>query len=215
MRHRDRTFRSNFEGFRPEWRISHRISCLRYTILVGNPRFAISSSTLIRGPAFLSTDAASKLAISFILTRLHYCNSLHAGLLNNKLNKLQCIQNHAARLVLRKLRHVSATSLIRTLHWLSVKARIRYKIPVFSVSITTLYHHIYLTFVIHTIHLSRCALLTPVCRQLLSSESFLCLWLHCLELPTFISQKKKTQWFSTFKKALRRRDFLFEICVVE
>ena len=29
-----------FEGFRPEWCISTIISCLRYTILVGNPRFA-------------------------------------------------------------------------------------------------------------------------------------------------------------------------------
>ena len=43
-------------------------------------------------------------------------------------NKLQRIQNHAARIVFRKPRHVSATSLLRTLHWLPVKARIQYKI---------------------------------------------------------------------------------------
>ena len=78
--------------------------------------------------SFLSTDAANKLAISFILSRLDYCNSLLAGLPDNKLNKLQRIQNHAARLVLRKPRYESATSLLRTLHWLSVKARIQYKI---------------------------------------------------------------------------------------
>ena len=79
---------------------------------------------------FLSTDAANKLAVSFILTRLDYCNSLLAGLPDNKLNKLQRIQNHAVRigLVLRKPRHVSATSLLRTLHWLPVKARIQYQI---------------------------------------------------------------------------------------
>ena len=65
---------------------------------------------------------------SFILTRLDYCNSLLAGLPDNKLNKLQRIQNHAARIVLRKPRHVSATSLLRALHWLPVKARIQYKI---------------------------------------------------------------------------------------
>ena len=41
---------------------------------------------------FLSTDAANKLAVSFILTRLDYCNSLLAGLPDNKLNKLQRIQ---------------------------------------------------------------------------------------------------------------------------
>ena len=77
---------------------------------------------------FLSTDAANKLAVSFVLTRLDYCNSLLAGLPDNKLNKLQRIQNHAARIVPRKPRHVSATSLLRTLHWLPVKARIQYKI---------------------------------------------------------------------------------------
>ena len=66
---------------------------------------------------FLSTDAANKLAVSFVLTRLDYCNSLLAGLPANKLNKLQRIQNHAARIVLRTPRHVSATSLLRTLHW--------------------------------------------------------------------------------------------------
>ena len=45
---------------------------------------------------FLSTDAANKLAVSFVLTRLDYCSSLLAGLPDNKLNKLQRIQNHAA-----------------------------------------------------------------------------------------------------------------------
>ena len=78
--------------------------------------------------SFLSTDAANKLAVSLILSRLDYCNSLLAGLPDNKLNKLQCIQNHAAWLVLRKSRHASATALLRTLHWLPVKARIQYKI---------------------------------------------------------------------------------------
>ena len=78
--------------------------------------------------SFLSTDAANKLAVSLILSRLDYCNSLLAGLPDNKLNKLQRIQNHAARLVLHKSRHASATALLRTHHWLPVKARIQYKI---------------------------------------------------------------------------------------
>ena len=78
--------------------------------------------------SFLSTDAANKLAVSLILSRLDYCNSLLAGIPDKKLNKLQRIQNHAARLVLRKSRHARATALLRTLHWLPVKARIQYKI---------------------------------------------------------------------------------------
>ena len=59
--------------------------------------------------SFLSTDAVNKLAVSLILSRLEYCNSLLAGLPDNELNKLQRIQNYAARLVLRKSRHASAT----------------------------------------------------------------------------------------------------------
>ena len=45
-------------------------------------------------------------------SRLDYCNSLLAGIPDNKLNKLKRIQNHAARLVLRKSRHASATALL-------------------------------------------------------------------------------------------------------
>ena len=43
--------------------------------------------------SFLSADAANKLVVSLILSRIDYCNSLLAG---NKLNKLLVIQNHAA-----------------------------------------------------------------------------------------------------------------------
>ena len=78
--------------------------------------------------SFLSADASNKLAVSLILSRLDYCNSLLAGIPDNKLNKLQRIQNHAARLFLRKSRHASTTALLRTLHWLPVKAGIQYKI---------------------------------------------------------------------------------------
>ena len=74
--------------------------------------------------SFLSTGAANKLAVSLILTRLDYCNSLLAGLPDNKLNKLQRIQNHAARIVLCEPMHASATSMLKTLPWLPVKARI-------------------------------------------------------------------------------------------
>ena len=77
---------------------------------------------------FLSTDAANKHAVSFILKRLDYCNSLLAGLPDNKLEKLQRIQNHTAQIVLHKLRHASAASLFKSLHWLQVRARIQYKI---------------------------------------------------------------------------------------
>ena len=135
--------------------------------------YSFLSVTQIRqNPPFLSTDAANKLAVSFVLTRLDDCNSLLTGLPDNKLNKLQRTQNHAARIVLCKPRHVSATSLLRTHHWRPVKARIQYKIACLCfqcLSLTTPCHLTFLTFFIHPNHLERCAFLTPLCFQFITS----------------------------------------------
>ena len=163
---------------------------------------------------FLSTDAANKLAVSFVLTRLDYCNSLLAGLPDNKLNKLQRIQNHAARIVLRKLRHMSATSLLRTLHWLPVKARIQYKSA--CLCFQCLYHNTmppYLSDFRHPYQPSRT--LRSLDTYLLSVPRF------CLETfgrrafsvfgPTVWNSLplslRKTQCFSTFKKKLKTHLF--------
>jgi len=77
---------------------------------------------------YLTIDATNKLAVSFILSRLDYCNSLLVGLPDDKPFRLQRIQNNAARLVLRQPRHSSASTALKTLHWLPVKARIDYKV---------------------------------------------------------------------------------------
>ena len=156
---------------------------------------------------FLSIDAANKLAVSFVPTRLDYCISLLAGLSDNKLNKLQRIQNHAARIVLRKPRHVSATSLLRTLHWLP-GSNTKLLACAFSVSLTTPCHLNFLTFFIHTNHLERCALLTPLCFQFLASvwrplAEDLSLFLAPLSgIPyLYLSEKKKLKTH-LFKKHL-------------
>ena len=75
----------------------------------------------------LFTDAANKLAVSRIFSRLDYCSSCLAGIPDNELNTLQRIQNRAARFALQS-RHANATTLLRTLHWLPVKTRIQYEI---------------------------------------------------------------------------------------
>ena len=164
---------------------------------------------------FLSTDAANKLAVPFVLTRSDYCNSLLAGLPGNKLNKLQRIQNHAARIVLRKPRHVSATSLLRTLHWLPVKARIQYKIACLCFQCLS-YNTMppYLSDLLHPYQPSRT--LRSLDTSLLSVPRF------CLETfgrtsfsvfgPTIWNSLplslRKTQCFSTFQK--KPKTHLFE-----
>ena len=146
--------------------------------------------------SFLST-AANKLAVSLSLSRLDYCNSLLARIPNNKLNKLKRIQSHAARLVLRKFRHASATALLKTLHWLPMMARIQYKIA--CLCFQCIYQNSmppYISDLLHPCCPSRTlrsldtSLLTVphFSLETFGKRSF-CFWTHCLELPTIIPRK--------------------------
>ena len=76
----------------------------------------------------LTVDATKKLVSAFVLSKLDYCNSLLACLPENRLDRLQRIQNNAVRLVLGRRGRDHAKSLLRFLHWLPVRARIEYKI---------------------------------------------------------------------------------------
>ncbi|KAI5614117.1 hypothetical protein C0J50_3838, partial [Silurus asotus] len=76
---------------------------------------------------FLSIQAAQVLVQSLVISRLDYCNSLLAGLPLNAIRPLQMIQNAAARLVFNQPKFSHTTPLLRSLHWLPVAARIRFK----------------------------------------------------------------------------------------
>ena len=53
---------------------------------------------------------------------------MFAGLPQDKLQKLQLIQNRAARLILKEPKRAHVTPMLRQLHWLPVNARIEYKL---------------------------------------------------------------------------------------
>ena len=76
----------------------------------------------------LTNEAANTLVCAFVLSRLDYCNSLLSSLPQYQLDRLQKIQNHAARLVLRVPKRQSATPLLHQLHWLPIRKRIHYKL---------------------------------------------------------------------------------------
>ena len=78
--------------------------------------------------SFLNQQAAASLMSALVLSRLDYCNSLLAGLTHSQTDKLQRVQNHAARVVTRKRMRDHVTPLLRDLHWLPVRSRCRYKI---------------------------------------------------------------------------------------
>ena len=74
------------------------------------------------------TEKATKNAVQALITsRLDYCNSLLIGIPSEQLNRLQRIQNKAARLVTLTKRRESITPVLQNLHWLPVESRIHYK----------------------------------------------------------------------------------------
>ncbi|WP_419629831.1 hypothetical protein, partial [Thiolapillus sp.] len=77
---------------------------------------------------YLTTDATKTLVCAFVLSKLDYCNSLLSSCPNQLLNKLQKVQNSAARLVFKARKQEHIKPLLQKLHWLPVHSRIQYKI---------------------------------------------------------------------------------------
>ena len=76
----------------------------------------------------LSLPDAEKLIHAFISSRLDYCNALLIGTPSKSIQKLQHIQNSAARVLMRVRKYDHITPILHTLHWLPVSSRIEYKV---------------------------------------------------------------------------------------
>ena len=70
---------------------------------------------------YLTTDTSKTLVHAMITCRIDYCNSLLCGLPDNSLNKLQRVQNAAARLITGTAKFSHITPVLRSLHWLPIK----------------------------------------------------------------------------------------------
>ena len=77
---------------------------------------------------YITEDATRTLIQSFVTSRLDNLNSLLYGLPDCVLHKLQLIQNNAAKLVVRKKKVDHITPILKSLHWLPVQQRIKFKI---------------------------------------------------------------------------------------
>ena len=88
----------------------------------------------------LSADSTKTLVSAFVLSRLEYCNSLLSGCPKHPLEKLQKVQNSAARLVLKAHKWDHVSPLLRTLHWLPIQARIKYRLSTLGHSFSLIHH---------------------------------------------------------------------------
>jgi hypothetical protein len=76
----------------------------------------------------LTPEATKTLVCSFVLCRLDYGNALLCGCPLYLLDRLQRVQNSAARLVVKAKKSDHITPILRSLHWLPVTSRVQYKV---------------------------------------------------------------------------------------
>ena len=80
---------------------------------------------------YITKDACNHVVRSNVLSRLDYCNGLLTDIPGVQLNRLQRLQNWAARIIFKVERRHDPLVLLRSLHWLSVKKRVLFKILLF------------------------------------------------------------------------------------
>ena len=88
--------------------------------------FQISNLYMIK--EFVNRKNLVTLVHVLIVSKVNYCNSLFIGLPNVILKRVQSVLNRAARLIFNFPPRVPTTSSLIELHWLPLKARIKFRI---------------------------------------------------------------------------------------
>ena len=88
--------------------------------------FAVRNIGKIR--KYLTQADCERLIHAFVTSKLDSCNSILYGLPATELNKLQLIQNMAARLVTRSRKSEPIAPILCKLHWLPIEKRIIFKL---------------------------------------------------------------------------------------
>ena len=77
---------------------------------------------------YFNQQSAEKLIHALVHSHIDYCNALLIGLPKDLIQKLQMVQNTAARVLCRIGKYDHITSTLKSLHWLPGEFRIKYKI---------------------------------------------------------------------------------------
>ena len=75
----------------------------------------------------LDRSVITKLSNALVSSRLDYCNSLFFSLTETNLNRLQRVQNTLGRVIARLPRRANVSSVLKSLHWLPVRHRVKFK----------------------------------------------------------------------------------------
>ena len=85
-------------------------------------------SNLARIRPFIDRKACEDAVRAIISSRLDYANSLLYGANSSQIQRLQKVQNRAAKLIFMLRKHDHVTPLLKQLHWLPIGQRIVFKI---------------------------------------------------------------------------------------
>ena len=77
---------------------------------------------------YLDSKTAAIIGTALVQSQLDNCNALYLNLPANELERLQKVQNALARAVLRISKFTHVTPALKSLHWLRVRERIKYKV---------------------------------------------------------------------------------------
>jgi len=77
---------------------------------------------------YVPMSARISLANALVSSRLDYCNSLLTGINKSNILKLQRVQNSLARAITNTSKYEHITPVLKSLHWLPVQQRIRFKL---------------------------------------------------------------------------------------
>ena len=81
---------------------------------------------------YLTSSACQTAVQSLVMSRLDYCCSLLANISKGQTQRLQAVQNRAARLITQTGRHEHITPVLAGLHWLPIHLRIQFRIIVYA-----------------------------------------------------------------------------------